>query len=398
MLKSIEISGLLSFAHAKLDLKPLNVLIGPNGSGKSNLIEVISLLHATTMDLQAAMRRAGGVSEWFWKGEGSEKFFFPEGAIKVIITLYKRDYKYSIDLEYREDPIQAVLDEFLIGPLKNGDDSEAATIFEIKNGNGKILERKPARGATKLVYLDIEQGMLNPGDSIFRGIKVPTHYRELHELSSLLESIRFHREWSLGRKASPRSPQPTDASRKYLEEDASNLVLVLNSFTRDRTIKRVEDELREFYENAERIDAEVVGNTAQLFLMEKGLKNSVPATRLSDGTIRYLCLLAILLHPDPPPLVCIEEPELGLHPDVLPRVAELMKEASERMQLIVTTHSDILIDALSDTTESVVVCERSLEDGGTEFHRLEPDKLSEWLEEYRLGELWRRNEIGGNRW
>ena len=122
----------------------------------------------------------------------------------------------------------------------------------------------------------------------------------------------------------------------------------------------------------------------------------VPATRLSDGTLRYLCLLAILCHPNPPPLVCIEEPELGLHPDVLPTLAELLKEASERCQLIVTTHSDILVDAMSDRPEAVLVAEKH--ESGTVLRRLEASKLKPWLEKYRLGALWTRGEIGGTRW
>ena len=122
----------------------------------------------------------------------------------------------------------------------------------------------------------------------------------------------------------------------------------------------------------------------------------MPATRLSDGTLRYLALLAILCHPKPPPLICIEEPELGLHPDILPHLAQVLREASERMQLIVTTHSDILVDALTETPEVIVVCEKH--EGATRLKRLDRDELHPWLEKYRLGELWTRGELGGTRW
>ena len=123
---------------------------------------------------------------------------------------------------------------------------------------------------------------------------------------------------------------------------------------------------------------------------------SIPARRLSDGTLRYLCLLAILVDPDPPPLIVIEEPELGLHPDIHPQLAALMVDASSRTQLIVTTHSDILVDALTDTPEAVVVCENV--DGSTQLERLTSETLEPWLDKYRLGELWLRGEIGGTRW
>jgi predicted ATPase len=95
-------------------------------------------------------------------------------------------------------------------------------------------------------------------------------------------------------------------------------------------------------------------------------------------------------------LICIDEPEIGLHPDVLPTLASLLKNASERTQIIVTTHSDMLVDALSDQAESVVVAEKGAE--GTTLTRLDTEKLKPWLEQYGLGKLWTRGDIGGTRW
>ena len=118
---------------------------------------------------------------------------------------------------------------------------------------------------------------------------------------------------------------------------------------------------------------------------------------MSDGTLKFLCLLAVLLHPDPPPVVCLEEPEQGLHPDAIQILARILKDASLKSQIIITTHSVELIDEFSSDPESVVVCERS-ERGGTELNRLSEEPLREWLEEYSLGRLWRKGEIGGNRW
>ena len=132
----------------------------------------------------------------------------------------------------------------------------------------------------------------------------------------------------------------------------------------------------------------------QLYLHESGLRVPTPATRLSDGTIRLLALLATLLHPFPPPLVCIEEPELGLHPDAVALLADLLVEASDRMQLVVTTHSDALVSALTGQPDAIVACERP--GAGTELRRLEPKKLAPWLEDYRLGDLWRMGELGAN--
>lgn len=146
----------------------------------------------------------------------------------------------------------------------------------------------------------------------------------------------------------------------------------------------------------EDLSTKVLGGFIQVFVHYSGLESPVPASRLSDGTIRYLCLLAILCHPDPPPLVCLEEPEIGLHPDLLPGLAELLIDASHRMQLIVTTHSDTLVDGLTKVPESVVVCEKRK--GSTVMERLPSEGLKRWLADYGLGQLWRRGDLGGNRW
>jgi predicted ATPase len=115
---------------------------------------------------------------------------------------------------------------------------------------------------------------------------------------------------------------------------------------------------------------------------------------LSDGTLRFIALLAILLRPGVTPLICLEEPELGLHPDALTLIAELLVEAAQKTQIVVTTQSDVLVSALSEHAESVVVCDNLA--GASRFRRLESDKLQFWMDKYKLGEIWRIGELGGN--
>jgi predicted ATPase len=112
--------------------------------------------------------------------------------------------------------------------------------------------------------------------------------------------------------------------------------------------------------------------------------------------LRFLALLTLLLKPEPAPLICIEEPELGMHPDALAIIAELLVEASERTQVVVTTHSDVLVSALTEHADSVLVCEYLK--GATQMQRLESKKLRHWLKKYRLGEIWRIGKLGGNLW
>ena len=208
-----------------------------------------------------------------------------------------------------------------------------------------------------------------------------------------LGRIRFYREWSFGRAAAGRHYQSADLSNDFLTEAGDNLGLMINRWRSEPEVKkRFLDVLRVLYDGVTDFDVRVIGGAIQVFLQEDGI--SVPGDRLSDGTLRYLCLLAILCHPNPPPLVCLEQPELGLHADVVPGLAELLREASERCQLIVTTHSDVVVDKLTDASESVVVCEKI--GGQTRLKRLDKDHLSRWLDDHRLGEHRRLGEPGGN--
>ncbi len=180
-----------------------------------------------------------------------------------------------------------------------------------------------------------------------------------------------------------------------LEEDFSNLGLFLSRLRKTPKAKAaILNGLKDLYEGVSDFDLDVKGGTVQVFFSEGDF--SVPATRLSDGTLRYLCLLAILCDPEPPPLICIEEPELGLHPDILPKLADLLVQASERTQLIITTHSDLLVDAMTERPEAVVVCEKH--EGKTVMRRLKKAELASWLDKYRLGQLWTKGQIGGTRW
>jgi len=213
------------------------------------------------------------------------------------------------------------------------------------------------------------------------------------QLETNYSRIAIYREWTFGRYTPPRQEQKADLRTDFLMATCENLALVLNKIRFDGR-KRLLEALKALYPEIQDFNVRVEAGRVQLFLEEGN--HSIPATRLSDGTLRYLCLLAILCHPEPPPLVCIEEPELGLHPDVLPEVARLLVEASARTQLIVTTHSDILVDAMTERPEAVVVCEKS--NGTTEMHRLKKEHLTEWLDKYRLGQLWTKGQLGGTRW
>ncbi len=373
LLRGIQLKNLLSFGPegATLELEDLNLIIGPNASGKSNLIEAISLLRTTPatpshVDLHAVVRRGGGVSEWIWKGE-------PQGSGIASIEAnieYLGDIKLRHLLSFRDEQKFSLAGE---------------RIFLIPD------EGEPEQ-------LDWKIGPIPPpsrSSSILAQLRDPVRYPEFTYLTDAYEKIRIYREWTFGRNTIFREPQKADMRNDHLEEDFSNLGLVLSRLKRTPSAKAsIIQGLQDLYDGVTDFDPIVEGGSVQVFLTEGNF--TVPATRLSDGTLRYLCLLAILCDPTPPPLICIEEPELGLHPDVLPKLADLLIQASLRTQLIVTTHSDVLVDCMTDRPEAVIVCEK--ESGQTRMHRLSRAALEGWLDKYRLGQLWTSGEIGGNRW
>ena len=389
LLHRIRLKNVLSFGPdaQDLELKPLNVLIGPNGSGKSNLIEAIGLLQAAPTDLQKPISEGGGPGNWIWKGEPSETF----AEVEVVVPYGgNRLLRYSLGF-YEKDQRFRLHGERL---CPEGDDGDPDPIPYFNAGADNVhLLYEDSRRETGRSTFKVEPGSSN--QSVFARIKGPS-YPEITHAGDQFQRIGLFREWAFGRGTPLRLPQKADLPNDFLMEDGNNLGLVLNRLKRDypKAKDRLLGGLRQLYESIVDFDVSIEGGTVQVFLREGDI--TVPATRLSDGTLRYLCLLAILCHPKPPPLVCIEEPEMGLHPDILPGLAELLCEASERSQLIVTTHSDVLVDKLTDKPDSVVVCEKH--GGQTQLQRLDKDDLAHWLKRYSLGDLWTKGELGGNRW
>ena len=391
----IKLENMLSFGPdaQELELTPLNVLIGPNGSGKSNLIEVIGLLRAAPSDIMAPIREGGGGNNWIWRGESKMK----EARVEVVVgNPFARSDKQLLRYSLAFGPfffgMPSLREEIReVGQTEEGEDS-SERYLERRSGKVTLTYRDESgkRSQRELLPTDIK-----PDQSILSQLKDPVQYRELTSIGIGLAGMHLYREWSFGRNTPPRLPQKADLPNHSLSEDGRNLGMVLNRLEGDSEAKKkLLTALRKLYHGIDDYYVQIEAGSVQVFLREGNVP--IPATRLSDGTLRYLCLLAILCHPTLPPLVCIEEPELGLHPDVIPGLADLLREASERCQLIVTTHSDTLVDALTETPESIVICEK--ENGQTKLKRLNKDELSHWLEKYRLGELWTSGELGGNRW
>ena len=389
-IESIRPSGLLSFAPETppLELRPLNVLIGPNASGKSNLIDVLGLVRSMPTDLQEPMRGGGGTAGWLWRTSSDSVYQSPalELSVKIVDgpTLI-----HNVVLDGTAAPyvLGVKFERITEWPNTVYESNLAKNSIAISSANGELVSTPYPEQHRK-------------DQSALAQFRSPQTYPAITVLGVIYDQIRIYNRWEMGRHSRLRYGQAADSRGDRLEEDYSNLGVFLNQMAAVRPDAKanIREALNDLYERFSDYEVVVYGGSVQIFFSEgsRGRQMPVPATRMSDGALRYLCLLAILYNPNPPPVVCIEEPELGLHPDIIVKLADHLRTASERMQIIVTTHSDILIDALSDTPESIVVFENRI--GATQMNRLNKQELSKWLEDYRLGELWTSGQIGGTRW
>jgi len=399
VIKSVKLNNFLSFGSnsQEIELHPLNIVIGTNGSGKSNFLEAFDLLRNVPRDIRKPIREGGGVLDWLYYG--SSNLGLPASLVFMVST------------------------EHLPQKAKNHDTLRYELAFSSYGSRFELVKEKLTNSASDQGlenlqhYFDYHEGTLvvdsvphgpiihefeiydddNRNQSVFCQVLDVNLRPEVTCLAKEFDKIRLYRDWTFGRHASYRQPQKLDEPNQYLESDCSNLGLILNKIQHHLpSKKRLLEELQNFYGDVEDYVINLEGSYAQIYFHERGLSKPVSATRLSDGTLRYLSLLAILCNPNPPPLICIEEPELGLHPDVIPELAKLMIEASERCQLIVTTHSDILVDSFHYNPEVILVAEKT--GGETHLTRLQNGQLAPWLEKYRLGALWTRGDLGGVRW
>ena len=370
-LQSVHLRDVLSFRDAKVELKPLNVLIGANGSGKSNFLDAISLLPGLTADAEAFFRSQGGAGAWISKS--------PDGSRLPKLTFqFEGDHVYEISFSAVFSAPQIHTERLLKGEGK---------VPALVRSENHLSGRSALATHFKAESLDYDRSVLS------------YHFPARTDWREWQERLRAVRTYRLAGLTEIRQGVPIVGSGdKYLSRSGENLAKVIHDFYQADLLAGIDEALRRFGESYRSVKAQISGQYWTLGLTEDRLDGSVAASRISDGTLRFLQLLVILRHPDPPPLILIEEPELGLHPDAIRIVAEELLEASERTQIVVTTYSAELISAMQQTPEAVLVCEKDF-DNATTIQRLDPASTRRWLKEFSsLGELWRSGAIGGNRW
>ncbi len=360
-LDSITVKGFKSLASIEgLELGPINVLVGANGAGKSNFIEVFSFLHAIRAGhLQEYTARAGGADQLLHFGSKTTK------QMQLGISFREAQNRYEIKL------IPTDTDELY-------PQSETVWFWDKARYSHPVGDPLSARGK--------EAGISDPDAQRISGY-VRRHldrWRVYH----------FH-------DTSSTSPMKKTASvddNRALRPDGSNLAPFLYYLRERHTsayglIRRVVQRVAPFFDDFDLEPQQINEDKIRLEWKHTGSDSHFPAASLSDGSLRFIALATLLLQPEShrPSVILIDEPELGLHPYAITLLAALVKQASATNQIILSTQSPFLLDHFQP--EDVLVADRV--DDGTKLTRLESDRLAAWLEDYSLGQLWEKNELGG---
>lgn len=335
----------------------MNVFIGPNGVGKSNFISFFRFLNRLyNQELQLYIQRHGKADSFLYFGskvsdELSARIRFDNG--------YKNEY------------------DFALVPTEEG-----GLIFskEYSNhyGGGK-------RNVSQFGGFGGESESKLKQDDSYRNNHLRKHFAQLR-------LFHFH-DTSFNSAAKKASTIGDYAS---LHEDAGNLAAYLYMLQEryPSNFKMIEGVIRSIapFFNGFHLQPDQIDETKiTLRWREKGAEQLFNAHSLSDGTLRMLCLATLLLQPEPPATIIIDEPELGLHPFAIGKLAAMLKSASQSSQIIISTQSVTLLEHFD--ADDVVVTERK--DNQTVFNRLDGEKLKVWLDDYSLGDIWEMNLIGG---
>jgi predicted ATPase len=361
-LDRIEVSGFKSIRELKLDLRSLNVLIGANGSGKSNFIELFEVLNnvvAGNFQLYVAIK--GGADYFLYYGQKSTE-------------------KIQIRLDFGLNAYSCTWVPTANGTLVFSDE----TTFYHDLGYPRPYSRKVGTGHS-------ESKLPQTANYLKRNIE-----------SYVLENLNNWKVYHFhDTSVSALVKKARDINDNiYLRPDASNLAafLYLLKETRNEYYEAIRDTVRlvaSFFDDFLLRPDPNNENMIKLEWREKGWDIPFQAYHLSDGTLRFICLATLLLQPEMPSTILIDEPELGLHPYAIVVLASLMKSAAKRTQLIVSTQSVSLVNQFD--AEDLLVVERNERDHKYEtvIERVDSEKLDAWLEEYALGELWEKNVLGG---
>lgn len=400
-IQELSVHGYRSLRDVTWRPDRLNLLVGPNASGKSNVLRAIDLISvAARGDLEETITEANGVipllwdhrpGEFGWKvridpvDEGRD---IEKDALTFLMTIAQLGT--GSGYEIRNDSLGNWY------KFQQGIENSPWWVFTRERGRAHFFDMDQSQ----LVRLDEEvsgtgssgEGF-DPSESLLSQIsdfrnRIPALTRRV------LEGWRVYHDVHAERGSAMRQPATTQVARR-LHADGGNLTTVLHTlYTGYREFRgQVDEGMRSAFGNEyERLEFQpAAAQQIQLAVQWKSSSQAHAGSDLSDGTLRFLFLLTVLCNPDSTRVLAIDEPEVGLHPSMLPIVAEFAVEASLHTQIILTSHSPEFLDAFSDSSPSVTLCH--WEEGETSLHPLDTEELAAWLARYRLGELFSRGQL-----
>lgn len=407
MLKRITLENFFSFGEpTTIELNAgVNLLVGINGSGKSNFLKAIRLLYEAVV------------------GKGFEKTFLQEwggfsnvtnvsGGSKDYIKLsYVFDYA-SIHPESFDKPANYFevhyyvtihklgttgyyFDEYL--SLGHGVERTHLAI-DVKNNKGEIalLNGNSEKSRGELVKYPNENLDYNFSQTELILREIPKNMILYSFLKEAIEKLLVYDYFNTASTSIIRQPGVFGTEEKLLPT-GENLNSVIQKLKNNHSLdyEKIEDLLRDINPNFKDITFNLFGSKSYLLLREKNLANAISIEHLSDGTLRYLLLLAIFYNPNRGKGICIDEPETGLHPDMIHTVAEAIKHAAKETQFFIATHSPLLLNAFE--LDDVLIFEKDAKNQTKVAYKSEED-FEDWNENSLVGQLWLNGQLGGKRW
>jgi predicted ATPase len=374
----IEIEGYRRLFSVQLEMRPLTVMIGANGVGKTSLLEVFSLLAASAAGrLEPKLAEFGGLSEVMTRDRARNLRFSLQMDVPGQAPLV-----YALHLSPKGQSYEIATET-----LTQHSNPDAPQPFKHIDSRGQDVKYS-TRGQKKLLRPNWEH---NPYETSLS--QVPKMYQEPEQLRSRLASCASYAALNVAPKSPIRLPQSMRPAT-LPGADGEDLVSQLYNLreTDPDRFEVVEDTLRAAFPGFERLGFPPVA--AGMFAMtwkDADFSHPFYMHQLSEGTLRFLWLTALLLSRDLPAITLIDEPEVSLHPEMLRLLSDLMREAARRTQLVVATHSDRLIGCLHP--DEVLICD--MEEGLARLTWADALELEKWLVDYSLDELWSMNVLGG---
>jgi predicted ATPase len=356
-LEKLTIKNFKSIREQTLELGRLNVFIGGNGAGKSNLIEAFRFLREIVNKNLASYTGTKGVDSLLYFGRKRS----PEMSFHLEFGEGDTANAYSINLRATEN------DSFMIA-------QEAAFYHERKTYPRPF-------------------NIIIASSSLESKLKTYNHICA-HQAAKDLESYRVYHFHDTSDTAAVKGIVDLEDNR-VLRSQAENLAAFLYWMQQKQPdhFANIQDTLRQiapFFEEFRLAPSKLNENKIRLEWKEKGSDAYFNASSLSDGTLRFLCLTTLLLQPELPAVVLLDEPELGLHPAAITLLSDMLSSAATRTQVIVATQSVTLVNQFEP--ESVWAVDR--QDNQSVFRHLSQQDMTAWLDDYGLGELWEKNVLG----